>query len=148
MSNQSQTVRFNRYVERQRQLSLAYLLYAYDIDATTFKRLRQRDGAPLKKQVAHNKGKSVVVNQEYAESIYTPCYFFVKSQMRKWLENNQQATQQCKADRRKCVRNLSSVTNYTNSIYEQFYCRTYCTVNKTRYTVDSGEKEKGKTIVS
>jgi hypothetical protein len=47
-----------------------------------------------------------------------------------------------------CVRNPSSVTNYTNSIYEQFYCRTYCTVNKTRYTVDSGEKEKGKTIVS
>ncbi len=46
------------------------------------------------------------------------------------------------------VRNPSSVTNYTNSIYEQFYCRTYCTVNKTRYTVDSGEKEKGKTIVS
>ena len=45
------------------------------------------------------------------------------------------------------VRNPSSVTNYTNSIYEQFYCRTYCTVNKTRYTVDSGEKEKGKTIV-
>ncbi len=25
--------------------------------------------------------------------------------------------------------------------------RTYCTVDKTRYTVDSGEKEKGKTIV-
>jgi hypothetical protein len=25
--------------------------------------------------------------------------------------------------------------------------RTYCTVNKTLYTVDSGEKEKGKTIV-
>jgi hypothetical protein len=85
-------------------LSLAYLLHAYDIDATTFKRLRQRDGAPLKKQVAHNKGKSVVVNQEYAESIYTPCYFFVKSQMRKWLENNQQATKQRKADRRKLLR--------------------------------------------
>jgi hypothetical protein len=42
------------------------------------------------------------------------------------------------------VRNPSSVTNYTNSIYEQFYDRTYCTVsNKTRYTVVSGEKEKG-----
>ena len=25
--------------------------------------------------------------------------------------------------------------------------RTYCTVNKTRYTVESGEKEKGKTKV-
>ncbi len=50
-------------------LSLAYLLHAYDVDATTFKRLRLRDGAPLQKQVAHNKGKSVVLDQEYAASI-------------------------------------------------------------------------------
>ncbi len=37
-------------------LILAYLLHAYDVDASTFKRLRLRDGAPLPKQVAHNKG--------------------------------------------------------------------------------------------
>ncbi len=45
--------------------------------------------------------------------------------------------------RLRAVRNPSSVTNYTNSIYEQFYGRTYCTVsNKTRYTVvTSGERE-------
>jgi hypothetical protein len=84
-------------------LSLAYLLHAYDVDA--FKRLRLRDGAPLKKQVAHNRGKSVVLDQEYAASIYTPCYFFIKSQTRKWLESNQQATKQRKAERRKWLRN-------------------------------------------
>ena len=85
-------------------LSLAYLLHAYAMDATTFKRLRLRDGAPLAKQVAHNKGKSVVLDQEYATSIYTPCYFFVKSQMRKWLESNPQATRKRKAERRKWLR--------------------------------------------
>jgi hypothetical protein len=85
-------------------LSLAYLLHAYDGDATTFKRLRLRDGAPLKKQVAHNKGKSVVLHEEYAASIYTPCHFFVQSQMRKWLEHNQQVTTKRKADRRKWLR--------------------------------------------
>jgi hypothetical protein len=85
-------------------LSLAYLLYAYDMDASTFKRLRLRDGAPLQKQVAHNKGKSVVVHPEYAESIYTPVHFFVKSQMRKRLEHSQQASKQRKAARRKWLR--------------------------------------------
>jgi hypothetical protein len=39
----------------------------------------------------------------------------------------------------KIVRNPSSVTNYTNSIYKLLYFN-----NKTRYTVVSGEKEKGK----
>jgi hypothetical protein len=80
-------------------------LHAYDVDATkTFKRLRLRDGAPLQKQVAHNKGKSVVLHQEYAASIYAPCYFFIKSQMRKWLESNAQATKKRKGDRRKWLR--------------------------------------------
>ncbi len=47
-----------------------------------------------------------------------------------------------------CVRNPILVTipiQSRNSSND----RTYCTVNnKTRYTVDSGKKEKGKTIVS
>jgi hypothetical protein len=61
---------FDKTVDVPRNhLSLAYLLHAYDVDPTTFKRLRQRAGAPLKKQVPHNKGKSVVLNEEFAASI-------------------------------------------------------------------------------
>jgi hypothetical protein len=96
---------FDKTVDVPRNhLSLAFLLHAYDVDPTTFKRLRQRAGAPLTKQVAHNKGKSVVLNEAYASSIYTACYFFVKSQMLKWLERNPQATTKRKAERRKWLR--------------------------------------------
>ena len=46
------------------------------------------------------------------------------------------------------VRNLSSVLYSHNFTTYSSKDRTYCTVNdKTQYTVDSGEKEKGKTIV-
>jgi hypothetical protein len=50
-------------------LSLAYLLHTYDVDASTFKSLRLRAGAPLAKQVPHNKGKSVVLDKEYAATL-------------------------------------------------------------------------------
>ncbi len=60
---------------------------------------------PLQNQVPHNKGNSVVINQEYAATIYyTPCYFFMKSQMRKWLISNPEATKPRKAARRKWLR--------------------------------------------
>ena len=116
-------------------LSLAYLLHANDVDATTFKRLRQRDGAPLQKQVAHNKGKSVVLHQEYAASIYTPCYFFVKSQMRKWLESNQQATYKRKAERRKWLRKKWATEKEKDSAFGAGYDKkleTMTSVNRER----------------
>ncbi len=86
-------------------MSLAYLLHAYDVDASTFKRLRMRNGAPLEKQVPHNKGKSVMLDQNFVASIYTPCHFFIKSQMTKWLKSHPEATKERKAERRKWLRN-------------------------------------------
>jgi hypothetical protein len=56
-------------------LSLAYLLHAYGVNQTTFKRLRQRGGEALPKQVPHNKGLSVVTDKERASTVYTPRYF-------------------------------------------------------------------------
>ncbi len=61
-------------------LSLAYLLHAYGVSQSTFKRLRLRGGEPLAKQVPHNKGKSVVTDKTYASTVYTPRYFFWSSQ--------------------------------------------------------------------
>ncbi len=46
------------------RLSLAYLLHAYGVSAFTFKRLRLREGAPLDKQIPHNKGQSVLLHPE------------------------------------------------------------------------------------
>ncbi len=52
-------------------LSLAYLLHAYDVSDSTFRRLRSRNEAPLEKQVPHNKNKSVLLDPEYATTHYT-----------------------------------------------------------------------------
>jgi hypothetical protein len=57
-------------------LTLAYLLYAYSMDQSTFKRLRQRGGVSLTKQVPHNKGLSIVTDQKYASTVFTPRHFF------------------------------------------------------------------------
>ncbi len=82
-------------------LSLAYLLHAYGVSQTTFKRLRQRDGEALHQQVPHNKGLSVVTDKEYASTVYTSRYFFVNnSQMKKWLLKNPKATTKRKLTRR------------------------------------------------
>ena len=85
-------------------LSLAYLLHAYDVNDSMFKRLRMRGGAALPKQVPHNKGQSVFKDKDYADVIFNARSFFVKSQMRKWLSHNQQASADRKAKRRKWLR--------------------------------------------
>ncbi len=73
-------------------LTFAYLLHAYGMDQSTFKRLRQREGEPLTKQVPQNKGLSKVTDQHYAPTVFTPRYYFVQSQMTKWTLKNQEAT--------------------------------------------------------
>jgi len=73
-------------------LTLAYLLHAYGMDQSTFKRLRQRGGEPLTKQVPHNKGLSIVTDQQFAATVFTPRYYFVQSQFAKWILKNQDAT--------------------------------------------------------
>jgi hypothetical protein len=85
-------------------LSLTYLLHAYGVSQSTFKRLRQRGGETAPVQVPHNKGKSVVTDKDYASTVYTPRYFFVNSQMKKWVLNNPEATSKRKANRRKWLR--------------------------------------------
>ncbi len=63
---------FNKNVDvPKNHLSLAYLLHAYGVSQSTFKRLRQRGGESLPKQVSHNQGKSVVTAKDYASTVYT-----------------------------------------------------------------------------
>jgi hypothetical protein len=85
-------------------LTLAYLLHAYGMDQSTFKRLRLRGGEALTKQVPHNKGRSIVSDQQYAATIFTPRYFFVQSQMKKWTAKNKEATVKRKRARRQFLR--------------------------------------------
>jgi hypothetical protein len=69
-----------------------------------FKRLRQRGGATLPNQVPHNKGLSIVTNQQYASTVFTPRYYFVQSQMAKWCLKNQEASRKRKKSRREWLR--------------------------------------------
>jgi hypothetical protein len=85
-------------------LGLAYLLHAYDVNTSTFKRLRMRGGAALEKQVPHKKGQSVLLHKDYAVTIYNARYFFIKNQMRKWLQSNAQASTKRKAEGRTWLR--------------------------------------------
>jgi hypothetical protein len=57
-------------------LSLTYLLHAYDVNDSTFKRLRARGGTALPKQVPHNKGQSVLKDKEYSDIIFNARNFF------------------------------------------------------------------------
>jgi hypothetical protein len=85
-------------------LSIAYLLHAYDISSSTLKRLRLRNGKPLDKQIPHNKGQSVLVNPELAATLYTPRFFYVQYQMKKWIKQTPQANAQRKSVQRKRYR--------------------------------------------
>jgi hypothetical protein len=87
-------------------LSIAYLLHAYDVSGSTFKRLRLRNGKSLQKQVPHNKGQSVLDNADYAKTQYTPRYFYVAKQMKMWCKQNAQASQSRKATQRKKIRGM------------------------------------------
>ncbi len=44
---------------------------AYDVSQSTFKRLRQRGGEALPKQVPHNKGQCVLLDAKLASYIYS-----------------------------------------------------------------------------
>ncbi len=90
----------------ENHLSIAYLLHAYDVNASTFKRLRQRNGKSLVKQVPHNKGQSVLDNADYAKTQYTPLFFYVQKKMKLWVKQNPQASVHRKAMQRKNFRAL------------------------------------------
>jgi hypothetical protein len=87
-------------------LSLEFLLYACDVSQTTFKRLRQRGGEALAKQVPHNKGKCVLLDVDLATCIYNARLFYVTHQMKLWKKNNVQASHSRIITQRRTFRKL------------------------------------------
>ncbi len=85
-------------------LSLEFLLFAYDVTQSTFKRLRARGGEALQKQVPHNKGQSVLLNPSFASCLYTARYFYVEHQMKKWKVDNIKASVKKRRMQRKTFR--------------------------------------------
>jgi hypothetical protein len=82
-------------------LSLTYLLHAYDVNASTFKRLRLRGGEALPKQVPYNKGLTVVSDPDFAASVYTGRYFYIQAQIKLWSKANPEASRKRKAEQRR-----------------------------------------------
>jgi hypothetical protein len=85
-------------------LSLGYLLYAYDVTQSTFKRLRVRGGKALPKQVPHNKGQCVLLDQKFASCLYTVRYFYVEHRSKKMFRQ----TPKGKARRGKRIANYGT----------------------------------------
>ncbi len=101
--------------------SLAYLLHAYGVSASTFKCLRLREGAPLEKQIPHNKAQSVLVHPDYAASIYTPVYFYVQHQMKKWTRSNPQASGDRRRAQLKTFRKVWDAEKETDTSFGAVY---------------------------
>jgi len=98
---------FNKNVDVPKNyLSLEYLLYAFDVSQSTFKRLRKRGGESLEKQVPHNKGKCVLLDADLAACIYNARYFYVSQQMKMWKKKNLQASKSRRITQRKTFRKM------------------------------------------
>jgi hypothetical protein len=82
-------------------LTQAFLLHAYDVSESTFRRLKRRNGAALEKQVPHNKNKSVLVDPDYAATHYTARFFYVQHKIKIWCRENPGANMHRKAVQRK-----------------------------------------------
>ncbi len=85
---------------------MEYLLYAYDVTQSTFKRLRARGGEALPKQVPHNKGQCVLLDQKFASCLYIARYFYVEHQIKKWKQEDIQANAKRKSTQRETYRKL------------------------------------------
>jgi hypothetical protein len=84
-------------------LTQVYLLHAYDVSESTFRRLKRRNGAALEKQVLHNKDKSVLVDADYAATHYTARFFYVQHKLKLWCRENPGASIHRKAvERKRC----------------------------------------------
>jgi hypothetical protein len=71
----------------QNILTVKYILHAYDISYTTFKRMKKADNEVPKVKVAHvTKGKSVFENKDFAEAWYSPYRIYVRQKYAEWRE--------------------------------------------------------------
>jgi hypothetical protein len=102
-------------------LSLEFILYAYDVSQSTFKRLRQRGGEALPKQVPHNKGQCVLLDAKLASCIYSARYFYVAHQMKLWKKNNLQASQTRTITQRKTFRKLWDTEKAKDAKFGEVY---------------------------
>ena len=70
-------------------LTVKYILHAYDISYTTFKRMKKADSAIPKPKEAHStKGKSIFDNKDFAEAWYSPYRIYVRQKFAEWMQTD------------------------------------------------------------
>ncbi len=71
----------------QNFITVKYLLHAYSISYTTFKRMKHNQAlVPVPKPAHKNKGKSVFEDKAFAEGFYSPYRMYLKQKYAEWLE--------------------------------------------------------------
>jgi hypothetical protein len=72
----------------QNIITVKYILHAYNISYTTFKRMKQNQAlVPGPKPVPKkNKGKSVFEDKKFAKDFYSPYRMYLKQKYAEWLE--------------------------------------------------------------
>jgi hypothetical protein len=68
-------------------LTVTYLCYAFGVPYASFKRWKS-DGFVSKKQIAVNKGKSIVTDQKWAQAIANPRRMYVTHSLNSWLDKH------------------------------------------------------------
>jgi hypothetical protein len=74
----------------QNFLTVKYILHAYDISYTTYKRMKKDDGPRVttsKPQHPH-KGKSIFEDEDFAKNWYSPFRMFVRLKFAEWMQTD------------------------------------------------------------
>ena len=73
----------------QNYLTVKYLLHAYDLSYTSFKRMKASDNFVAAERVHKNKGKSVFADKGFAAKFYTPYRMYLKLKWAQWMETDE-----------------------------------------------------------
>jgi hypothetical protein len=73
----------------QNYLNVTYLLHAYDLSYTSFKRMKASSNFVAADRVHKNKGKSVFEDKEFAAKFYTPYRMYLKLKWAQWMETDE-----------------------------------------------------------
>jgi hypothetical protein len=77
-------------------LTVTYLCYAFGVPYATFKRWKV-DGFASRKQVAVNKGKSILTDPKWAQAIANPRRMYVMHSLAIWVEKHPSKKHDAKA---------------------------------------------------
>jgi hypothetical protein len=72
----------------QNVLTVKYMLHAYDISYTSYKRMKASENFVVPQKVHHNEGKSVFEDKGFAASFYTPYRMNLKQKWAEWMETD------------------------------------------------------------